>query len=239
MALHFISDLHLDPQRPGISALFLGYLRGPARQATALYILGDLFEYWVDDVTSIPMYTPEISALADLAASGTRIYYMAGNRDFMCGQDFARAAGLQLIDDPSFILDGSVSLMHGDALCTDDHAYQRFRRIVRRPWLQAVFRALPKGIKQRIAARVRGESKLRTRLKPEQIMDVNGQAVQTHFEAHPGTRLLIHGHTHRPADHHCGDHGHRLVLADWSERRGEYLILESETWQRHALCATA
>ncbi len=234
MALHFISDLHLDPDQPAISARLIDYLQGPARDAQALYILGDLFEVWADDDVSLPLYREEISALRQLSDSGVPLYFIHGNRDFLCGGAFARAAGLRLLDEPCVAAPGLL-LMHGDALCTDDAGYQRFRRIVRWPWLQALYRALPQSLKLRIARSIRGQTQRMTRLKPEDILDVNETAVAALFAQHPDCRLLIHGHTHRPAEHDCGQGRQRIVLADWSPEAGEYLSLDGAQWQRHRL----
>ncbi len=237
MTLHFIADLHLDPERPRIRGLFLNYLQGPARQAQALYILGDLFEVWADDEVSTPLYAQEIAALASLAASGVAIYFICGNRDFLCGKAFARAAGLHLLSEPWLIESGPhrALLLHGDILCTDDVEYQRFRRIVRMPWLQYLYRRLPARSKQAIARRIRGQTQQRTRLKPEDILDVNLHAVDACMAAYPQASLMIHGHTHRPADHPLDSGRQRLVLADWSEAQGEYLSLDPNGWSRHAV----
>ncbi len=234
MALHFIADLHLDPDQPEITRRFVAYLEGPARDAQALYILGDLFEVWADDDVSLPRYPEAISALRALSDSGVPIHFLHGNRDFLCGVRFARAAGLTLLDEPHRTAP-SLLLMHGDALCTDDAGYQRFRRIVRWRWLQAVFRALPGRLKLRIARAIRGQTRRMTRLKPEDILDVNETAVSELMGQHPECRLLIHGHTHRPADHALGKDRWRLVLADWSPESGEYLSLDGSSWQRHRL----
>lgn len=236
MALHFISDLHLDPARPEISALFIRYLDGPARQAQALYILGDLFEVWADDDVSAPLYAAEINAMRRLADSGVALYFVCGNRDFLCGQRFAQAAGITLLNEPHQVAQHSQAwVMHGDSLCTDDVGYQRFRRIVRWRWLQCLYRLLPAQTKLAIAEKIRGTSKGMTRLKPQDILDVNKEAVADFFNAHPDCQLLIHGHTHRPADHRLTDQQYRVVLADWSEQSGEYLSLDGKQWQRHHL----
>ena len=236
MALHFISDLHLDPERPEISALFCAYLAGPARQAQALYILGDLFEVWADDDVSAPLYRKEIQALRQLSEHGVAVYFLCGNRDFLCGDAFARSAGLQILREPHTIASHpQISLMHGDALCTDDKGYQRFRRIVRLAWLQWLYRRLPAGLKLRIAAKIRGSSAQMTRQKAQDILDVNEVAVQAFFRHHPHCRHLIHGHTHRPADHAVGPDQWRIVLSDWSEQAGEYLSVTQDGWQRHRL----
>ncbi len=239
MALHFLSDLHLDPAQPEISALFIDYLQGPACQADAVYLLGDLFEVWADDDVSSPLYRNEIAAMRALSDAGVPLYFICGNRDFLCGPQFARQAGLSLLDEPVPAHERpDVWLMHGDVLCTDDRAYQRFRRVVRWPWLQWLYRKLPKAAKLAIARKIRGSSQHRTRLKAEDILDVNAQAVDDFFAEHDSCRMLIHGHTHRPADHSVSTGQHRLVLADWSPQAGEFLSLDAQGWRRHRLTAS-
>ena len=235
MALHFISDLHLDPNRPQISALFQAYLAGPARQAKALYILGDLFEVWADDDVSAPLYQADIEALKALSDSGVAVYFICGNRDFLCGSAFADGAGLSLLQEPYTIPEQpEYCLMHGDVLCTDDEAYQRFRRIVRWPWLQWLYRRLPASTKLKIADKIRGSSKQMTSLKPQDILDVNPAAVAEFFQQHSQCQYLIHGHTHRPAEHELGDGKQRIVLSDWSDEHGEYFAVTSNTWERRS-----
>ena len=236
MALHLLSDLHLDPSRPQISARFIAYLQGPARQADAVFILGDLFEVWAGDDVSAPLYRPELAAMKSLTQAGVPLYFICGNRDFLCAGGFEQASGAQIVHEP-FAPPGrtDVQLMHGDILCTDDVGYQRFRRIVRWPWLQWLYRHLPRNLKLKIASRIRGTTQRMTRLKAEDILDVNAGAVDDFFKAHPQCRLLIHGHTHRPAAHPQATGQTRLVLSDWSDTRGEYLSLDMNSWQRHMI----
>jgi len=127
----FISDLHLDASRPAITELFLTFLRTEATQAHALYILGDLFEAWIGDDDPAPEHQTVIAALHELNAQGVELYFMHGNRDFLIGADFAAHSGCTLLADPTLIdLYGTPTLlMHGDTLCTDDIAYQNFRRM--------------------------------------------------------------------------------------------------------------
>jgi len=223
VSILFISDLHLSPERPAISALFLDFLRGRARQATALYILGDLFEYWIgDDLAGNPEVAPLLAALRELTASGVPVYVMHGNRDFLLGAGFEQATGCRLLPDPSVIdLYGErVLLMHGDTLCTDDVEYQKFRAMVRDPrWVRQF---LDKSVPERLAMvrEVREVSKTATATKKPEIMDVNPAAVQAAFRQH-GVRHLIHGHTHRPGEHRLSLDGaevQRTVLGDWYEQ---------------------
>ena len=223
MTTLFIADLHLDPLRPEIQARFSGFLQREARQAPALYILGDLFEVWVGDDAPLPEYRPGMRALRELADSGVPVYFMHGNRDFLIGQRFARECGVQLLPDPSVInLYGEpTALLHGDSLCTDDREYQRFRYWVRKPWLQDLLLRLPASLRWRIGRSIRARSQQRTRNKPMQIMDVNPEAVVARFHE-LGVRRMIHGHTHRPDRHKVELGGNataeRIVLGDWFEQ---------------------
>jgi len=226
----FISDLHLSAERPAITALFLDFLRHRARQAEALYILGDLFEYWIgDDLADQPDVRPLVTALHDLTSSGVPVYVMHGNRDFLLGPGFEQATGCRLLPDPTVIdLYGErVLLMHGDTLCTDDTDYLKFRAMVRNPqWVQQF---LGKSVAERIGMvrELREVSKTATSTKKPEIMDVNAAAVESAFQFH-GVRHLIHGHTHRPAQHTLSLDGqtvHRTVLGDWYEQ-GSVLVCD-------------
>jgi UDP-2,3-diacylglucosamine hydrolase len=225
----FIADLHLAPERPATIGLFLGFLEGRARQAERLFILGDLFDAWIGDDDDAPPYPEVRSALHALTASGVPCGLMHGNRDFLIGRRFSRDTGCTLLRDPHVTeLAGTPTLlMHGDLLCTDDVPYQRFRRRVRNPLVQRLF--LWKSLKRRraVAAEYRRRSGAATALKAEVIMDVNQAEVERRMRRF-GVRRLIHGHTHRPADHTFSLDGHpasRLVLADWHEDRGEVLVV--------------
>jgi UDP-2,3-diacylglucosamine hydrolase len=223
----FVSDLHLAPQRPAIAEQFFRFLGNEARRADALYILGDLFEYWIgDDDTDDAFNARVIAGLRQLADSGTPLLLMHGNRDFLMGDDFAAATGATLIADPTPAdFHGTRTLlMHGDTLCTDDVEYQKFRASVRNPAAQSQFLAQPLDARREQALRLRAGSEAAKQQKREAIMDVNADAVAAVLRAH-GYPRLIHGHTHRPARHvHIVD-GHeceRWVLADWYQR-GSYL----------------
>jgi len=224
MTIYFLSDLHLCDERPRISALFVDFLNGPARNAQAVYILGDLLEYWVGDDTLSHDPPGFVGALRALTDHGVPAFLMHGNRDFLLGAQFAAATGCRLIDDPTIIslFGTSTLLMHGDTLCTDDVAYQNMRAQVRDPkWQQQV---LAQSWEQRVALaqRYRGESQKQTRTKPDYITDVNQQAVENAMRAANTTRL-IHGHTHRPAVHEFmldGQPAQRIVLPDWYENGG-------------------
>ncbi|NMF88702.1 UDP-2,3-diacylglucosamine diphosphatase [Aromatoleum petrolei] len=220
MSALFIADLHLSENCPDNTRAFLELVDGKARELDALYILGDLFEYWAgDDDRDAPLNREVAGALASLAAGGTRVGFVAGNRDFLVGADFARAAGLTILPDPTEIdLDGRrVLITHGDSLCTDDHAYQAFRRQVRDPQWQQAFIARPLAERRMIIEGLRKHSETAKQEKAEEIMDVNTAAVDALLRAHDYP-ILIHGHTHRPAHHlhHVdGRQCERWVLSDW------------------------
>jgi UDP-2,3-diacylglucosamine hydrolase len=228
----FISDLHLAPERPELVEAFHALLAGPARGAAALYVPGDLFDAWLgDDQLREPLAAGVARGLAALAAAGTPIYLQRGNRDFLLGERFARAAGATLLGD-SVVHDvqGTPTLvMHGDILCTDDAAYQRFRAYWQDPVHRRRLLALPYLFRRGIAAFFRATSKRAIASKSEAIMDVNAGAVEAAFRTH-GVARLIHGHTHRPARHALSVDGRaceRYVLADWY-RTGSYLRVDRE-----------
>lgn len=230
MATLFTSDVHLNEADPEITALFKQFLSGVARGADALYILGDLFESWVGDDDDRPLVLDIQQALRDYTATGVPTYFMRGNRDFLIGEGFALRTGITLLEDPTIIdLNGmAVLLMHGDTLCTDDVAYQAFRRLTRDPEWQAQFLSQPLGARRAYAERARQESKKHTSTMVSQIMDVNVQAVLDAFEKSKAQRM-IHGHTHRPAIHrHEADTFvcYRTVLTDWHTVAGTYWLQE-------------
>jgi UDP-2,3-diacylglucosamine hydrolase len=224
----FISDLHLTQDRPESTETLLGFLRSTAGKAERLYILGDLFEYWVgDEALAEAMPAQVATALHELSAGNTEVFFIHGNRDFLIGTRFAEAAGLQILPDPSIVnlYDTPTILMHGDTLCTDDADYLRFRETVRDPAWQSEFLAKSVTERKQFAESVRRESESAKKIKSMAIMDVSPTAVESVFRQHDYARL-IHGHTHRPARHEHLVDGHvceRQVLADWYER-GSYLI---------------
>lgn len=218
-----VSDLHLEPQRPDLVRAFLHLLETRARGAEALYILGDLFEAWIGD-DAMGAFEQEIAtALRQLADSGTAIYLMHGNRDFLIGKAFCRQAACRLLPD-RHIADfhgRRVLLMHGDTLCTRDEGYQKLRRILRNPLTLFVLRHLPLASRQKLARKLRSESRQQTRAKAMDITDVTEAEVEREMRTARVT-TLIHGHTHRPARHELlldGQPAERIVLGDW-DRRG-------------------
>jgi UDP-2,3-diacylglucosamine hydrolase len=223
----FISDLHLAAERPAATQAFFSLLAGPARQADALYILGDLFEYWAgDDDLRDPFNASVASALRGLANAGVPTYFLQGNRDFLVLGRFAQAAATRLIPDPTVVdLYGTRTvLLHGDTLCTDDKRYQAFRKRVRSRWFQRALLLTPLSFRRGLIERTRRVSELEKRVKKMDIMDVNTDTVAQTFREQRCTRM-IHGHTHRPARHVHevdGETRERWVLSDWYTM-GQYL----------------
>jgi UDP-2,3-diacylglucosamine hydrolase len=219
----FISDLHLDPSRPEIITLFERFIAEEAVNADALYILGDLFEAWIGDDAEDETGQRFIDAMRPLREARRPCFYMHGNRDFLLGERFAKEAGMTLLPDPSVInLYGAPTLlMHGDTLCTDDLAYQKFRKLSRSPQWQRQF--LSQSVEQRraFANQARQESQRHTGdTANATIMDVNQDAVEVAMKS-AGVLRLIHGHTHRPATHRLNVQGQlaeRMVLGDWYNR---------------------
>jgi UDP-2,3-diacylglucosamine hydrolase len=217
----FISDLHLHQTRPETSAAFFHFLSSDATRAEALYILGDLFEYWVgDDQLDHDILSREVcDAIRTVSNAGVEVFFMHGNRDFLIGTRFATEANLTILTDPAQIRlgDRPLLLLHGDTLCTDDRAYQQFRLQARDPVWQAGILAKPYDERIALAASIRERSDTEKATKAADIMDVSLATVEQVFRTN-GYIDMIHGHTHRPATHvHMVD-GHRCtrqVLADW------------------------
>lgn len=218
---------------------FVSFLEGPAREAQAVYILGDLFEYWIGDDVGLEVYAREVSALAALTTGGTPVFFQHGNRDFLVGKAFAHRTGVQLLGDPMVVeLHGVRTLIsHGDLFCTDDRGYQRWRRFSRSALAQWIYHRLSRARREKIAGGLRSDSDAAKRNKPDAIMDVNLGAV-TEAMDRAGVTRLIHGHTHRPAEHRvnlAAGPGERVVLADWRAERTEVLRLSAQGLLRQAL----
>lgn len=219
----FVSDLHLAPSRPASAAAFHAWARGPARDASAVCVLGDLFDAWIGDEQAAEPFAREVVAsLRGIADAGVPVAVMHGNRDFLLGERFARAAGARLLPERIVVDAGGVPtlLMHGDELCTDDADYQRYRAWIRDPRRQRRILALPWPVRRAFAAWLRRRSRNANRMKSDEIMDVNAAAVAQAFRD-TGVARLLHGHTHRPATHALDVDGRRCerhVLPDWHDR---------------------
>lgn len=222
MSTLFLSDLHLDPARPEITALFEAFLAGEARGAEAVYLLGDLFEAFIGDDDDGEIATRVATATRALSESGVPVYFMRGNRDFLVGPAYAARAGWTLLPDPAVVLlrGEPTLLMHGDLLCLEDKAYQAFRKQVRDPAWQATFLSQPLAARRAFAAQARAASAAAQSGREESIGDVSPQEVERVMNLY-GVRRLIHGHTHRPAMHTVAlnsGYGQRIVLGDWYEQ---------------------
>ncbi|MDB6163606.1 MAG: lpxH [Xanthomonadaceae bacterium] len=239
MATLFISDLHLDPERPDITRLFGHFIDTQAREADALYILGDLFEAWIGDDDPSDTGAFVADSLRELSGSGVPVFFMRGNRDFLIGDEFARRSGMTILHDPAVVvLYGKPALlMHGDTLCTDDIAYQQFRAQTRDPAWQRQFLSQPLAARQAFAEQARAASLahqagLKAQGQMDAITDVSQATVNAAF-ARFGINRLIHGHTHRPNVHgHAGNT--RVVLGDWYEQ-GSVLRVDSSGMQLSAI----
>lgn len=231
MTTLLVSDLHLDASRPAITRLFLDFLAGEARQAQALYVLGDLFEAWVGDDDPGEPGASVCAALKSLSDAGVPVFLMRGNRDFLFGPGIAQRCGATLLPDPCVVdLQGRPTLlMHGDLLCSDDVGYQAFRRQVRDPAWQSGFLAQPLPARQAFAAKARAASREHQSGVAEAITDANPATVAEVMSRH-GVDRLVHGHTHRPAIHALTVDGRpatRVVLGDWYEQ-GSVLRVDAD-----------
>ncbi len=242
MSRLFVSDVHLDASAPAAIEQFLSFLDTHAKNAEALYILGDLFEVWVGDDDSDADNKAVASALRALTTHGVACFVLHGNRDFLLGRGFCDETGCRLLPDPVVAeFDGErVLLTHGDALCVDDHSYQELRSVVRTaPW-QRRFLALPLSDRELLANQARAGSRQHTSRTIPKIMDVNSDAVTQAFRV-AGVRRMIHGHTHRPGIHDTvvdGTPAQRIVLGAWYEQ-GSYLVYERGTYQLRELARAA
>ena len=226
MTHYFISDLHLQASHPKMTEGFLQLLTR-LQGAESLYILGDFFEVWIGDDYDDPMVTAIKSGLKQLSESGTAVYLMHGNRDFLLGDEFASRCGGKLIDDPTVVdLYGQrVVLMHGDSLCTRDSAYMEFRQQVRDPAWQQAFLARPLLERMMVAQQLRQQSQAANSNKASDIMDVTHEEVIKSLVKHD-VNLMIHGHTHRPGIHtirlpedvNGSTEAHRIVLGAWDQK---------------------
>ena len=243
MATLFVSDLHLDPSRPAATELFGRFLDGEARNADALYILGDLFEAWVGDDDPSPAGAGVAARIRALADSGVPVFFIRGNRDFLLGEEYAKRSGMAILPDPAVVmLQGEPTLiLHGDLLCTDDVAYQQFRTQTRNPQWQAQFLSQPLVARIAFAQQARAASRahqsgLKQQGTMETITDVAPATVDGTFSRYGLTRM-IHGHTHRPAVHELtvdGQACERIVLGDWYDQ-GSVLRVDHKGFELRGL----
>ena len=217
MAILFISDLHLSPERPEVTRAFLCFLEEQATTAKALFVLGDLFEAWIGDDDTSPTGIEVQTAFKQLTDKGVALFFQHGNRDFFIGKRFCKATGATLLSDEHIVEyeDQTLLVMHGDTLCTDDVDYIRFRKKIRHPISKFLLQSLPLKFRQKLANNMRARSKAANANKPSAIMDVNRDAVDAVMSKHQ-VKTLIHGHTHRP-DRHQHAKGERIVLGDWRD----------------------
>ncbi|MEG9530239.1 UDP-2,3-diacylglucosamine diphosphatase [Mannheimia indoligenes] len=223
MTYYFIADLHLNENQPEITDLFLQFMQEKAPLAESVYILGDLFDFWIGDDEESELISTVKNAIKTLTTSGTKCYFICGNRDFLIGKRFSEQTGMIILPDYHIIdLFGTSTLLcHGDTLCTDDVKYQQFRKKVHQKWRQTIFLMFPLSWRIHIAEKIRSKSKQEKRGKSAEIMDVNNEFT-SQIVAKFGTKQLIHGHTHRQAIHQHTSFT-RIVLGDWKENYASIL----------------
>ncbi|MCY9851299.1 UDP-2,3-diacylglucosamine diphosphatase [Vibrio mediterranei] len=232
MTTLFISDLHLSPSQPQITDCFVKFMREEAVHAEALYVLGDLFEFWIGDDDPSDFAQAIKAEFKTLTQSGVSCYFIQGNRDFLLNRRFCKETGIKLLDEHSVIdLYGRKTvILHGDTLCTEDHKYQAFRAKVHMPWLQWIFNRLPFFTRQHIVNKIQGDIRDVKAQKSLDIMDVTQSEVETLMKQ-CGTDLMIHGHTHRPNIHQFEVDNKpytRIVLGDWYQQ-GSVLVCTPES----------
>mgnify|MGYP003605744274 FL=1 len=233
MRILLIADLHLSEQHPRLTRGFLDLLHAHQDEPTALYILGDWFNVWLDDRDTSPWLEPIITAMQAFTQAGNQVYFLAGNRDFVLGQGFLNRFAGQLLQEPHFMTWQGLHLRleHGDSLCTDDVSYQRFKKIIRNPLVLGILKSLPFALKQKLGSFFRSKSREHQSQNHYQPIDVNMAEVQRQMQ---GVDVLVHGHTHRPEIQNLPLNKTRIVLGDWREDEGcaKILYLENpEHWQ--------
>ncbi|MGF1748882.1 MULTISPECIES: UDP-2,3-diacylglucosamine diphosphatase [Vibrio] len=231
MTTLFISDLHLSPSLPDTTECFIKFMRHEAVHADALYVLGDLFEFWIGDDDPSDFAESIRHEFKQLTNSGVPCFFLQGNRDFLLGKRFCRDTGVTLLHEQTVIdLYGKkVVVLHGDTLCTDDTKYLAYRAKVNQPWLQWIFNRLPFFTRQRIVNKIQGDIRVEKVEKSLDIMDVAQSAVETVMKAED-VGMMIHGHTHRPNIHtfNLGTEEYtRIVLGDWYTQ-GSVLVCTPE-----------
>lgn len=232
---YFISDLHLISSRPELSAAFFNLLPEISKDATDLFILGDFFNFWAGDDLSSPLTIKISEELSKLANNGIQIYFQHGNRDFAVGEKYAAACHMTIIPDVYQLpFAPEIIVLHGDTLCVQDVKYQKYRRIIRNPFVLGCLRSLPKSLRYKIAMRLREASKKsHQKLRDSRTynIDVSDKAVEELLSQHSAS-TMIHGHTHKPNTHQHHN-GVRWVLSDWEET-GDYLKWSKQNGlQRH------
>lgn len=228
----FIADLHLSPDHPRLVRGFLALLQQYKNENTQLYILGDWFNAWIGDDYSAPWLDEIVNALKQFTNAGNQVFFLVGNRDFALGQKFLNQFNGKLLPDEFTlnIANKKFRIEHGDALCTDDVSYQRFKKIIRNPILLGILKSMPLSFRQKLANGFRKKSRESQQNKSYDIMDVNAQAIE---KALSDVDVLIHGHTHRPEIHYEFNKT-RIVLGDWREKTSEAIILavnDDGEWQ--------
>ncbi|WP_375753508.1 UDP-2,3-diacylglucosamine diphosphatase [Vibrio sp. HN007] len=228
MTTLFISDLHLTPSQPDITHCFMAFMENEAIHADALYVLGDLFEFWVGDDDNNPFNQKIKQAFKSLTSKGVPCYFIQGNRDFLVGKRFGKETGMTILDEVSVIdLYGEKTLiLHGDTLCIDDHKYLAYREKVHQPWLQWVYNRLPLFVKKKIVSKVQSDIGEEKKEKSLEIMDVNQAEVERILALH-SSNMMIHGHTHRPAVHNFANKT-RIVLGDWYKQGSVLVVTKDE-----------
>lgn len=226
--IYFIADLHLNEAQPEITTHFLQFMQQKAPLAEAVYILGDLFDFWIGDDEDSALICKVKQAISSLTQTGVPCYFICGNRDFLIGKRFATACGMQLLPDYTTLdLYGKKTLIcHGDTLCIDDVKYQQFRQKVHQKWRQRLFLCLPLALRLHIARKIRQKSQQDKQGKSAQIMDVNPQFTVQIIEKFDATQL-IHGHTHRQAVHFEPKFT-RIVLGDWKTDYASILAVDEQ-----------
>ena len=217
--IYFISDIHLEPNNSEVTDRFINFILKKSSDMKELYILGDLFEFWIDDKHDIAQNNIVISALNNISKNGTKVFLTHGNRDFLIGKKFTKKTNIKILPENYILnLDGTrVLITHGDLLCTDDVDYQKFRKFIRNKLTLKFFNLLNNSIKTKLASYLRGKSKKITSQKPDNIMDVNYDTVLSFYKKFK-TNIIIHGHTHRKnihKTHYNGENYIRYVLGDW------------------------
>lgn len=237
MTTLFIADLHLSPSEPDITRCFRTFMREEAIHADALYVLGDLFEFWIGDDDDSDFSDQVRQEFKTLTQAGVPCYFVRGNRDFLIGRRFAKQTGMTLLKQESIIdLYGKKAvILHGDTLCTRDVNYLKFRKKVHQPWLQWLFNRIPLWVKKKIIAKVQSDIRVDKQTKSLDIMDVTPSEVDSVLEKHQ-VDLMIHGHTHRPKIHTIGNTKEkktRVVLGDWYTQ-GSVLVYDQNGYELQA-----